>query len=312
MYRPGRPAHRVEVTARSLASTRGLHAEWATWFGCFVAFVSGGALLLFIAGFVLVEAWPALAMSGGPLAFLVTEPWAPLASPPRFGILHAWISTLMVTAICLALAVPAGYGIALFLSEIAPSRVRITMQPCLDLLAGIPSVVYGFFGYVTLVPWFERWFDMAAGESVLVAGLVLAVMVLPFVASTSVEAFRAVPDEQREAALAQGVTRWHMVRRVVLPLAAPGMFAGAALGLARAIGETLAVLMLTGNSVAVPTGPLDRGQPLTALIATELGEAGVGSAKFHALFGAALVLIIVTVAINILAWRWKGRLLRHG
>ena len=153
---------------------------------------------------------------------------------------------------------------------------------------------------------------MATGESVLVAGLILAVMVLPFIASTSAEAFRAVPGELREAALAQGVTRWYAIRRVVLAQAAPGMFAAATLGLARAIGETLAVLMLAGNSVAVPTSVLDRGQTLTALIATELGEAGVGSPKYHALFGAGLFLVVVVVVINAVIWYWKLRLIHRG
>ena len=152
---------------------------------------------------------------------------------------------------------------------------------------------------------------MATGESLLAAGLILAVMILPFVASTSAEALSAVPFDVKEAALALGVNRCCMTLRVLVRHAAPGMFAAVALGLARALGETLAVLMLAGNSVAVPVSLLDRGQPITALIITELGEAGIGSPKQQALFAAALVLMVVIVVLNgMFAWL-KQRVL-HG
>ena len=185
------------------------------------------------------------------------------------------------------------------------------LRPAMDLLAGIPSVVYGFFGYVTVLPFFESTLNMATGESAFAAALILAVMVLPYIASTSAEAFHSVPADVREAAFAHGVTRLHVIRRVVLVWAMPGMFAAAALGLARAIGETLAVLMLAGNSVAIPTSLLDRAQPLTALIATELGEAGVGSDKYHALFAAGLCLMALIVMINTIIWILKRRLVTH-
>lgn len=282
-----------------------------TFIVCLLAMVAGIGTLFFIALFVLVEAYPVLVDMDGLLRFLYQDPWLPLEEPPRFGIFHAWLSTLMITGICLALAVPMGFGIGLFVSEVAPGPVRAVLQPFLDLLAGIPSVVYGFFGYVTLLPWFERNFDMATGESVLVAGIILAVMALPFIASTSAESFRTVPTAMKEAALAQGVTRWHLVRRIVIPAAGTGMFAAAALGLARAIGETLAVLMLAGNSTAIPGSLLDRGQPLTALIATELGEAGVGSDKYHALFAAGFVLMVIIIAINLTIWILKGHFLHR-
>jgi phosphate ABC transporter permease protein PstC len=273
--------------------------------------VIGAATLLFISLFILYEAYPTFVYENTLLSFLIDDPWLPLGSPPKFGILHAWLSTLLITVVCLSIAVPTGYLIGLFISEIAPNAVRSVVQPCLDLLAGIPSVVYGFFGYVTLVPWFEANFGMATGESIMVAALILAAMCLPFIASTSAEAYFSVPAEMREASLSQGVTRWHTVRRVILVQAAPGMFAAAALGFARSVGETLAVLMLAGNSTAVPTSLLDRGQPLTALIATELGEAGVGSPKYHSLFAAGFILILIVIAINGIIWSWKKRVLRR-
>ena len=262
-------------------------------------------VLAAVAGFVAWGAAPALA-PGALWDLLAGAPWRPLREPPDFGLRHAWVSTLWVTGIALALAVPLGVGAALFVSEVAPRALRGLIPPFLELLAGVPSVVYGFIGYVTLVAWSERVFGMATGESLLVAGLVLAVMVLPFVGSTSIEAFRAVPRDLREAAYALGVSRWHVVRRVLLPRAAPALYGAVALGFARAAGETLAVLMLAGNSTEPPRTPLDRGQPLTALIATELGEAGVGSAKSHALMAAGLLLLVLVVALNTGIWRLRG------
>jgi phosphate transport system permease protein len=265
------------------------------------------ALLLLI----LHEALPALGSALSADGILRAD-WAPLADPPRLGLGHAVLSTLMVTTLALALAVPIGFGIGLFAAEIAPAWLRTVLQPCLELLAGIPSVVYGFFGYVTLVTWFERYGGMATGESLLVAALILAVMVLPFIACMSAESFAAVPRALKESAHSTGVTRVHVVRRILVPMALPGLFAAVALGLGRAVGETLAVMLLAGNSTALPTSYLDRGQPLTALIATELPEAALGTAKYHALYAAGLALILLTVAINALVWRLKARLMRHG
>ncbi len=286
----------------------GAIADRLTWIVCSTSLLFGVGIMVFIFLFVLAEARPAL--SQGVFAFLIKDPWAPLEIPPRLGIFHAVLSSAMITAASLALAVPLGFMMGIFISDVAPQVIKVILRPCIDLLAGIPSVVYGFFGYVTLLPWFERHFDMATGESILVASLILSVMVLPYVASTSAEAFAAVSSDVKYAALSCGVTKWHAIRRVVVPYAMPGMFAAVVLGFARAIGETLAVLMLAGNSVAVPGSFMDRGQPLTALIATEMGEAGVGSEKYHALFGAALVLIVVTILINAGIWALKTRLVR--
>lgn len=274
------------------------------WTALAVVALTLGALIVLICH----EAWPALAGPERVWALLAGEDWAPLLDPPQLGIRHAILSTLIVTALSLALAVPLGFGIGLFVAELAPRFIRNLLQPCFELLAGIPSVVYGFFGYVTLVAWFERYGGMATGESLLVASLVLAVMVLPFIASVSAEAFAAVPASQREAAYSMGTTRWYVARRVLFRAAKPGLFAAVALGLARAVGETLAVLLLAGNSTALPASIFDRGQPLTALIATDLPEAGVGSAKYHALYAAGLVLLILTGAINMAVWKLKGRI----
>ena len=239
--------------------------------------------------------------------FLVAQPWAPQALPPTYGIGHALLSTIIVAGLSLALALPLGFGIGLFVAEIAPRSIQQIMQPALELLAGIPAVVYGFFGYVTLVKSFEAWFDMPTGECLLVAGIILAVMILPFIASTAAETFRSVSGELKDVVFSFGVTHWYASRRVLLRQALPGLFAAVALGMARALGETLAVLMLAGNSVAFPHSLLDRGQPLTALIATELGESVVSSTKYKALFASGFFLMVVVIAINILIWfiKWK-------
>jgi phosphate ABC transporter permease protein PstC len=296
------------------------HSPCATWqesFGetlarlSFLALLFAGfAVLLLALMMVAREAYPAFFAASGLWGLLIGDPWEPLSQPASLGVRHAWLSTLAVTTIALALAVPLGFGIGIFIAEIAPVPIKKLLRPCLELLAGIPSVVYGFFGYVTLVPWFERAFEMATGESLLAAGLILAVMILPFVASTSAEALGAVPGDVREAALALGVNRCCMTLRVLVRHAAPGMFAAVALGLARALGETLAVLMLAGNSLAIPDSLLERGQPITALIITEIGEAAVGSPKQHALFAAALVLMFVIVLVNGVIARLKRRMLR--
>ena len=268
---------------------------------------AGASLLVFVGAFLLREAWPALA--GADLGALLLAPWEPLGDPARYGLRHAWVSTLLVTAVALVAAVPLGLAIGLFLSDVAPPPVRATLQPCVELLAGVPSVVYGFIGYVTLVRWLEESQGMAAGECVLAAGAALAAMVLPFVAATSAEAFRAELREVRESGYALGVSRWCVVRRVVAPAAASGVLAAVALGFARAVGETFAVMMLAGNSTEVPASLTDRAQPLTALVATELGEAGVRSPKYHALYAAAVALMVVVALVNVAIWALRRRVI---
>jgi len=279
----------------------------------FILLMVAQIFLVLIFVFMVRESWPAFCRPDAPdlRGFIVRDAWSPLEDPPKLGIFHAWVSTLMISGLSLGIAVPLGFGIACFLSDVAPRPVQAILQPCLELLAGIPSVVYGFFGYVTVVKFCAWQFGLPTGESVLAGGSILAVMSLPFIASTAAEAFRAVPHELRESALALGVTRWHMIRRVVVPCALPGLFAAVALGLARSVGETLAVLILSGNSVAPPTGLLSRAQPITALIATELGEAAVHSLKYHVLFASGLLLLAVVMGLNLLIWALKRRLIRH-
>ena len=276
---------------------------------CLMALCAGVAFLLLMMVFM----WRAASLGANfginLYDFLVAQPWAPQALPPTYGIGHALLATLIVAGLSLALAIPLGFGIGLFVAEIAPKPIQQIMQPALELLAGIPAVVYGFFGYVTLVKSFEAWFDMPTGECLLVAGIILAIMILPFIASTAAETFRSVSAELKDVVFSFGVTHWYASRRVLLRQALPGLFAAVALGMARALGETLAVLMLAGNSVAFPHSLFDRGQPLTALIATELGESVVSSTKYQAIFASGFFLMVAVIAVNILIWFIKVRLL---
>ena len=277
------------------------------WALCLAGVSVGVAFLALTVAFVAREASGAWRGVGGLPGFLWRDAWSPLAQPPSLGVGHALRSTLLLTGASLAAAIPLGVGIGLFAAEVAPRSMRVVLQPALELLAGIPAVVYGFFGYVTVARGLERGLGMATGECLLAAATILAMMVLPFIASTSAEAFRAVPADVRDAAVGLGATRFHVIRRVVLRRALPGLFAAVGLGLARALSETLAVLMLSGNSVAPPSSLLDRGQPITALLATELGESAVGSPKYAALYGAGLLLLVVVLAINAGIWalrRW--------
>lgn len=283
----------------------------AFWAVALAGAATGVVVLALTVAFVAGEA----SLGGhGAAAFLWRAPWSPLSTPPSLGIGHALRSTLLAAGAALAGAVPLGVAIAVFTAELAPAPVRAVLQPALELLAGIPAVVFGFFGYLTISRGLEQALDLPTGECLLAAAVVLAMMVLPFVASTATEALRAVPAELRHAAYGLGATRAHLVRRVILPRALPGLFAAVALGLARALSETLAVLMLSGNSVAPPASLLDRGQPLTALLATELGEAAAGTPKHGALFGAGLVLLAVVLALNAGVWVLRRRALAlvHG
>src|SRR5262249_12969189 len=205
---------------------------------------------------------------------------------------------------------PLAIAIGIFMAEVAPPAARAVAEPALQVLAGVPAVVYGFVGCATLVPLMELW--LPTGETVLCAALVLALMVLPFIAATAAESFSRVARELRLAGLALGVSRWYAFSRITLRKAAPGLIAGIILGTGRGLGETLAVLMLSGNSPVVPDSLIGRGQPLTALIATDLGESAIHSDRYYALFSAGLLLMVSVIAINALGGELKRRLLGAG
>jgi phosphate ABC transporter permease protein PstC len=278
--------------------------------GSLLALYGAVALLALIVGFILWESRipPAAGLSVSD--FLFFERWDPSGQPPQLGIGHAWFATLLIVGLAVAMATPLALVIAVYLSEIAPRAARAVAEPTLQLLAGIPAVVYGFVGYATLVPLMERW--LPTGETILVAAVVLALMVLPFIATSAAEAFSLVAKELRFAGLSLGVSRWYTFSRITLRKAAPGVLAGVILGMGRGLGETLAVLMLAGNSPIFPEGLLGRGQPLTALIATDLGESAIHSDRYHALFSAGLLLMLTVIAINLVVMHIKRRFIGVG
>lgn len=252
------------------------------------ALLCGSAVLL-IALFILLEGWPILPALAG-------TAWDPEAG--RFGALALLAGSLGATAGALLLAVPAGVAVALFLTEVAPPAVAALVRPTVQALAGVPSVIYGFLGLSLLVPLLAGLLG-GPGFSLLAGALVLAIMVLPTVAALSEEALRALPPALKEGALALGATPWQAVSRLLLPSARQGLTAAVLLGFGRALGETMAVLMVTGNVAFFPRSPLDPVRTLTGNIALEMAYA-VGQHR-QALFAAGGVLLILVLLVNSLA-----------
>lgn len=247
-----------------------------------------------VAVFLVWEAWPALA--GGSVRALLGPDWLPQSG--RFGLLPLLAGTGWVTVVAAIVALPLGYGAALYVAEfIAPAR-RSWWQALLTLAGGIPSVVYGYAGAVWLVPAVAAALGLGSGYTALTAGLVVGCMIVPIHTSLSIAALRAVPADAREASLALGATPWESACTVVWPMARRGLAAAAVAACARAIGETMAVLMLAGNAPGVPGGPWAPVRTLTAAIAAEMGEAVAGSAHYHGLFLAAVALLACSIALQ--------------
>jgi len=234
--------------------------------------------------------------------FIGSTRWNPTSYVKRtYGILSMVWSTILVTLIAMAIAVPIGIGTAAYLSEFAPSGVRETVKPVIEILAGIPSVVIGFLGIVVLGPLISSTFKTANGLNALNGGILLAIMSLPTIVSVSEDALSSVPVSYREASYALGANRWMTTFRVVIPSALSGIIAAVMLGMGRAIGETMTVLMATGNATAFPHGLLDSVRTLTSTIAIELGEVPFGSVHYNSLFAVGFILFILTFAVNLIS-----------
>lgn len=255
-------------------------------------------LLLAMLLFILRESGP-IWSEVGIISFLTGTTWQPVASSPQLGILSIIVSTLWVAGGALLIATPLGFGCAIFLAEFAPRPLAATLRPVLIMLTGIPSVVYGFLGAVVLIKFLEVKFDLASGESLFAASLVLAIMVLPFIVANSEAALRSIPSEYRQAGIALGVSKPYIVLNILVPLARKGMLGSLVLGFGRAMGETMAVLMLAGNTLKFPSSWFSKGEPLAALIALELGSATPGTTHYQALFAAGLVLVVMVIAVNL-------------
>lgn len=260
----------------------------------FLALSSIGALVT-ITVFIFWEGIPLIA-SAGLKNFLLSSHWAPTRG--HFGILAMIISSVFVTLGALILGVPLGLACAITLAEFAPERVKILLKPTLELLAGIPSVVYGFLGVVWLVPLIRDYLG-GPGLSLLAGSVILGIMILPTVISISIDALSAVPDLYRDGSIALGATNWQTVHRVVLPAASSGIITAIILGMGRAIGETMAVIMVAGNALKIPTSVLDPVRTLTANIALELGYAS--GRHREALFATGIVLFVIIMILNLTA-----------
>ncbi|MFA7564985.1 MAG: phosphate ABC transporter permease subunit PstC, partial [Candidatus Neomarinimicrobiota bacterium] len=197
--------------------------------------------------------------------------------------------------------IPVGIGSALFLHEIAGFRLRSILKPIIEILAGIPSIVYGFFGMVIIAPFLQNLLDIPIGQCALTASLILGVMAVPTVCSLAEDALNFVPKSFREASYALGANRWQTLTRVIIPAAGSGISTAIILGMSRVVGETMTVLMVAGGAAVIPKSYLDPVRPMTATIAAEMGEAVVGSPHYHALFAIGLVLFLITMAFNIIA-----------
>ena len=258
-------------------------------FGIFFFVFREGAGLLFSGRFDVVQ-------------FLTSIEWYPTSqSRVRYGALALIAGTFSVTMLAMAIAVPFGIGTAIFVSEFCSPRWKETLKIVIELLAAIPSVVWGFIGLTIMNSLLIRVFRAPIGLNALNGGILLALMSVPIIVSIGEDALKAVPDSYREAALALGATRWQIVCRVLLPAARNGLLAAALLGVGRAVGETMAVLMATGHSVRLPRHLLDSVRTLTATIAAELGESSVGSDHYQVLFLIGVLLFTITFAVNLCA-----------
>jgi phosphate transport system permease protein len=233
--------------------------------------------------------------------FVFGHYWYPTSEPPDFGVFPLIIASLGVTMASAAIAIPLGVMTAVYLAEIASRRLAEVIKPVVELLAALPSVVIGFFGMVLVAPFLQRVFDIPTGLNLFNAALMLAFMSIPTICSISEDAIRSVPTALREASLALGATRLETIVRVVVPASISGISTAVILGMSRAIGETMVVLMVAGGAAMVPESVFDPVRPMPASIAAEMAEAPVGGDHYYALFAIGIVLFVFTLVFNIVA-----------
>jgi phosphate transport system permease protein len=296
----------TQESPMGLRPTRPLWAVWGEKLIEAVIRLSGVSAIFFVLAiffFVFREAAPVLwSPDFKILEFLFSTAWHPTSAVDvRYGTLALTVGTLSVTAVAILLAVPFGLGGAIFVSEFCGPRLRETLKIVIELLAAIPSVVWGFVGLTVMSRIIVAVTGTAVGVNLLNGGIILALMSVPIIVSIGEDALKAVPDSYREAALALGATRWQVVYRVLLPAAKTGLLAAVLLGVGRAVGETMAVLMATGHAVQIPEDLLQSVRTLTANVAAELGEAPAGSSHYRVLFLTGVLLFWITFAVNLTA-----------
>jgi len=266
-------------------------------------FLSGIASIVFVALifiFLLREGISVL-RSTSLGSFLGGKYWYPISDPAKLGILPLILGSLMVTLGAIAMAVPLGIAAAFYIAEVAPSRLRNILKSFVEILSAIPSVVLGFLGITILVPFLKHSLHLPTGLTAFAGSIMLAFMAMPTIISISEDAINAVPREYKEGAIALGATHWQTLHRVIIHGALPGIIAAAMLGVGRVFGETMAVMMVTGNAAVIPTSLFQPVRTLTATIAAEMGEAAKGSPHYFALFAIGIVLFVISFLINLTA-----------
>ena len=233
--------------------------------------------------------------------FLFGQEWYPTYDPPAYGIWPLIFGSVIVTVFSCLIAVPLGVLSAVYISEIAPASIKDIAKSIIELLAGIPSVVLGFFGMVVVAPFIQKTFDLPTGLNIVNASVILAIMAIPTISSISEDALYAVPSEFKEASYALGATKYETIANVIMPAALSGISTAVILGMARAMGETMVVLMVAGGAAAIPESIFDSVRPMPASIAAEMGEAPFGSGHYHALFATGIVLFFLTLIFNLIA-----------
>ncbi|MFO7818170.1 MAG: phosphate ABC transporter permease subunit PstC [Thermodesulfobacteriota bacterium] len=261
---------------------------------------SGIVILTLILLFLVMEGMPIFS-EVSVTDFIFGEYWYPTYDPPDFGIFPLIIGTLSVTAISSLIAIPLGVMTAVYLAEIATPRIRGIVKPIVELIEGLPTVVIGFFGMVVVAPFLQRIFDMPTGLNLFNASIMLAFMSVPTICSVSEDAIYTVPQEMKEASLGLGATHLETIFRVILPASLSGISTAVILGISRAVGETMVVLMVAGGAAMIPTSLFDPIRPMPASIAAEMAEAPYQSEHYYALFAIGLVLFVFTFAFNMLA-----------
>jgi phosphate transport system permease protein len=235
---------------------------------------------------------------------LLSTRWMPVSfQKESFGILPLVTGSLLVTVLAMLLTIPFGIGASVYISELARPLEREILKPFIEILAGIPSVVIGFFGLVVLVPLLKACFGLSSGLTALAGAVLLALMAIPTVISISEDAIRSVPTSYKAASLALGASKMQTIWKVTVPAALPGIIAAVMLGIGRVIGETMAVMMVTGNAAVITASPFDSVRTMTATIAAEMGEVAFGSDHYRALFCVGVVLLLATFGINMVAQR---------
>jgi len=270
-----------------------------------LVFIGGISAIVFIVGifvFITKEGLGFLAAEFKAGEFFLSANWRPTSEVrPTYGILALIAGTASVTGLAMLVAIPFSLGAAIYIAEFATGKVREALKIVVELLAAIPSVVWGFIGLSIMNPLIIELFNVPIGLTVLNAGIILGLMAAPIMTSIAEDALKAVPDRYREAAEAMGATRWQVIYKVVLPAAKNGLLGAVLLGVGRGFGETMAVLMATGHSINIPTSVFDSVRALTATIAAELGETAVGSPHYRALFTIGIFLFLITFLINLTA-----------